>query len=85
MARLLILGGSGFIGSNLVSKLLFQGHSVTNFDRPESSNIKFFGLILMTFLSMCQLTCFQSIRLSQKLIGSQPLILAMELKCFGVK
>jgi UDP-glucose 4-epimerase len=41
MARLLILGGSGFIGSNLITSLLNSGHIVTNFDRPGTSPIHF--------------------------------------------
>ena len=41
MARLLILGGSGFIGSNLIASLLSSGHLVSNFDRPGTSPKQF--------------------------------------------
>lgn len=37
MSRILVLGGSGFIGSNLVASLLQAGHQITNFDRPGTS------------------------------------------------
>lgn len=37
MSRILVLGGSGFIGSNLVASLLKAGHQITNFDRPGTS------------------------------------------------
>lgn len=37
MARLLVLGGSGFIGSNLIGVALNGGHTITNFDRPGTS------------------------------------------------
>ncbi len=37
MVRLLILGGSGFIGSNLIETLLHAGYTITNFDRPGTS------------------------------------------------
>lgn len=33
--KVLILGGNGFIGSHLVDKLLFEGHSVSVFDKYE--------------------------------------------------
>jgi UDP-glucose 4-epimerase len=41
MARLLVLGGSGFIGSNLIGTLIENGHSITNFDRPGTSPNQF--------------------------------------------
>ena len=41
MARLLILGGSGFIGSNLITSLLNSSHIVSNFDRPGTSPKQF--------------------------------------------
>lgn len=41
MARVLVLGGSGFIGSNLIWLLLQDGHLITNFDRPGTSPINF--------------------------------------------
>jgi UDP-glucose 4-epimerase len=37
MARLLVLGGSGFIGSNFIGVALNAGHTITNFDRPGTS------------------------------------------------
>lgn len=43
MARLLILGGSGFIGSNLIGTLIERGHSITNFDRPGTSPSQFYA------------------------------------------
>jgi UDP-glucose 4-epimerase len=41
MVRLLILGGSGFIGSNLIETLLHAGYTITNFDRPGTSPAHF--------------------------------------------
>lgn len=41
MVRLLILGGSGFIGSNLIGTLLDSGYTITNFDRPGTSPAHF--------------------------------------------
>ncbi len=41
MIRLLILGGSGFIGSNLIETLLHAGYTITNFDRPGTSPAHF--------------------------------------------
>lgn len=41
MARLLVLGGSGFIGNNVIFRLLKSGHSVVNFDRPGTSPEQF--------------------------------------------
>jgi UDP-glucose 4-epimerase len=41
MVRLLILGGSGFIGSNLIETLLNAGYAITNFDRPGTSPVHF--------------------------------------------
>src|SRR5690606_9952860 len=38
MARILITGGSGFIGSNLVEYLSAKGHEVTNFDLKTPRN-----------------------------------------------
>lgn len=35
--RLLVVGGSGFIGTRLIETLLERGHAVTNFDRAQSS------------------------------------------------
>ncbi len=41
MARILVLGGSGFIGSNIVAALLDKNHIVVNFDRPGTSPVQF--------------------------------------------
>ena len=38
MSKILITGGSGFIGSNLVSYLLDKDHDVLNFDIKEPRN-----------------------------------------------
>jgi nucleoside-diphosphate-sugar epimerase len=35
--KVLVLGGSGFIGTRLLGSLLERGHSVTNFDQRESA------------------------------------------------
>lgn len=34
MAKCIVFGGNGFIGSHLVDVLVAEGHSVTSFDRP---------------------------------------------------
>lgn len=39
MANCVVLGGTGFIGKHLVSKLLAEGHSVTVFTRSESESL----------------------------------------------
>ncbi len=41
MARILVLGGSGFIGSNLIAALLDRSHVIFNFDRPGTSPKQF--------------------------------------------
>ncbi len=50
MARLLILGGSGFIGSNLIGVTLNAGHTITNFDRPGTSPDQFNAHIAYRFV-----------------------------------
>ena len=41
MAKCLVLGANGFIGSHLVDSLADQGHEVKCFDRYKSGNIIF--------------------------------------------
>ncbi|HYZ68869.1 MAG TPA: NAD-dependent epimerase/dehydratase family protein, partial [Mycobacterium sp.] len=36
LGRVLVTGGSGFVGANLVSELLERGHRVRSFDRAPS-------------------------------------------------
>ena len=40
MKRVIVTGGSGFIGTHLVSCLLEQGHQVLNLDKSEPLNLK---------------------------------------------
>ena len=37
LGRVLVTGGSGFVGANLVSELLERGHEVRSFDRAPST------------------------------------------------
>ena len=36
LGRVLVTGGSGFVGANLVTELLGRGHHVRSFDRAPS-------------------------------------------------
>ena len=36
LGRVLVTGGSGFVGANLVTELLRRGHEVRSFDRAPS-------------------------------------------------
>jgi hypothetical protein len=36
LGRVLVTGGSGFVGANLVTELLDRGHEVRSFDRAPS-------------------------------------------------
>src|SRR5258707_1848676 len=36
LGRVLVTGGSGFVGANLVTELLDRGHQVRSFDRVQS-------------------------------------------------
>ncbi|MDT5285990.1 MAG: 3beta-hydroxy-Delta5-steroid dehydrogenase / steroid Delta-isomerase, partial [Mycobacterium sp.] len=36
LGRVLVTGGSGFVGTNLVTELLDRGHEVRSFDRAPS-------------------------------------------------
>ncbi|MDK2906979.1 MAG: UDP-glucose 4-epimerase, partial [Petrotoga sp.] len=39
--RILVTGGAGFIGSNLVDKLIKEGHSVVVIDNLSTGNVEF--------------------------------------------
>lgn len=41
MSKILITGGSGFIGSNLVEYLCSKNHEIINFDKKKPKNIAF--------------------------------------------
>src|SRR3954447_10113385 len=41
MARYFVTGGAGFIGSNLVDRLLADGHAVTAYDNLSTGRIRF--------------------------------------------
>jgi len=41
MGRYFVTGGAGFIGSNLVDRLLADGHSVTAYDNLSTGQLKF--------------------------------------------
>ena len=46
MEKVLIIGGAGFIGSNLAEKLIKRGYQVfvyDNFSSGQITNLKFFG------------------------------------------
>ena len=43
MARYFVTGGAGFIGSNLVDRLLAGGHAVTAYDNLSTGQLKFLG------------------------------------------
>lgn len=41
MSKILITGGSGFIGTNLVDYLYLKGHDIVNFDKKKPKNLKY--------------------------------------------
>jgi GDP-D-mannose 3',5'-epimerase len=62
MKKILVTGGAGFIGSNLVKRLIEQGHEVTAIDNLERGKVDFVENVKSLKLIVCDLTDYETMQ-----------------------
>ena len=62
MKKILVTGGAGFIGSNLVKRLVERGHDVTAIDNLERGKVDFVENIKPLKLVVCDLTDYETMQ-----------------------